>query len=159
MESGVDRESKLNALLERMTKIMYILSKILDRHEADTDIDYLEQPMLSPNQTQTQPLQDIYNKKNMYDEQDYSENNEEYCQESPESLHLSCIMLLRDLYDQTAIAKSEQCFEETISLLGNTEPEIEENPQGLPEHTSKDPLREAQEDIQPQNQPTQEKED
>ena len=69
-----------------------------------------------PDQTQTQPLQDIYNKKNMYDEQGYRANNEEGCQESPDSIPLSCIALLRELYDQNANAKSEQCFEETIIL-------------------------------------------
>ena len=149
------------------------------------------------------------------DEQGYVEKNEEGCLEIPNCLPLSCIMLLRDLYDQNANTNSEQCFEETSSHLEKIEPkieeksthigtlplcynsfqilkgewhpdsvtktihgpqtnhhkdqeeffksgkyqEIEENPQIFPASTSKDPLGEAQEDIQPQNQSTQEKED
>ena len=122
----MDREAKLDTLLDIMEKMMYILDERLDRHEVDMDIDYPEQPMLSPNQTKTQPLQDIYNKKNMYDEKGYRENNEERCQESPDSIPLSCIMLLRELYDQNVNEKSEQFFEEIVSLLGNTEPKLEE---------------------------------
>ena len=41
----MDREAKLNKLLDLIGKIVYILDKILDRHEVDTDIDSLEQPM------------------------------------------------------------------------------------------------------------------
>ena len=126
MDPGIDKEAKLNTLLDLIGKIVYILDKKLERHEANTDVDYPEQPMLYPDQKQTQTLQDIKNKQNIYDEQDYRENNEEGCQESPDNLPLSCIALLRELYNQNANAKSDQCFEETISLLGNTEPKIEE---------------------------------
>ena len=86
MDPSIDREAKLDTLFDIMEKMMYILDKRLDRHEADTYIDYPEQPMISPNQTQNQPLQDIYIKQNMYDEQGDRENNEEGCQESPDSL-------------------------------------------------------------------------
>ena len=154
MESSIDREDKLDTLLDLIGKMMYILDKKLERHEADTDVDYPEQPMSSLDQKQTQPLKDINNKQNMYDEQDYRENNEECCQESPDSMPLSFIALLREIYDQNENTKSEQYFEETITLLGDTKLEIEEVPQSYPASTSRDSLREAQEDIQPENQPT-----
>ena len=48
MESGLDREAKLNTLLDLIGKIVYIIDKILDRHEVDTDVDYPEQPMPFP---------------------------------------------------------------------------------------------------------------
>ena len=76
MNPSIDREAKINTLLNLIGKIVYILDKILDRHEVDTDVDYPEQLMPFLDQTQTQPLQDINNKQNMYDEQDYKENNE-----------------------------------------------------------------------------------
>ena len=79
MDPSIDREAKLNKLLDLIGKIVYILDKRLDMHEVDTDVDYPEQPMPFPDQTQTQPIQDINNKHNMYDEQDYRENNEKYC--------------------------------------------------------------------------------
>ena len=115
MESSMDREAKLDKLLDIVAKMMYILDKKRERHEANTNIDYLEQPIPSPCQKKTQPLQDKNNKRNMYDELDYRENNEECCQESPDSIPLSCIMLLRELYNQNANSKRDQCFEETTS--------------------------------------------
>ena len=131
----IDRDAKLDTLLDIMEKMMYILDKILDRHEVDIDVDYLEQLMPFPDQTQTQPLQDIYNKKNMYNEQDHRGNNEEGCQESPDSLPLSCIVLLRELYNQASNINKEQCPEETISHLELTKSEIGEEttqPESLP---------------------------
>ena len=62
----------------------------------------------------------------MYDEQNHRENNEECCQEGPNSIPLSCIELLRELYNQNVNAKNEQGSEETIGHLGDTKSEIEE---------------------------------
>ena len=140
----------------------------------------------------------------------------EGCQEILDCLPITCVLLLRNIYEQNENTDSEQCFEETSSHLENTEPEIEEksthigtlplcynsfqilkgewhpdnivetthepyiqsdchenheelfeteidqekeeNPQSFPASTSNDSLEEAQEDIQPQNQAIQEKE-
>ena len=87
MESSIDREAKLDTLLDMIGKIMYILYKKLERHETDIDVDYIEQPTFFPNQEQNQPLQDLDNEQDMYndqdfienDEQNYMENNEEVC--------------------------------------------------------------------------------
>ena len=47
----MDREAKINTLLDLIGKIVYILDKILERHEDDMDVYYPEQPMLFPDQT------------------------------------------------------------------------------------------------------------
>ena len=73
----MDREAKLNTLLDLIRKIVYILDKILDRHEVDTDVDYPEQPMFFPDQIQTQPLQDLDNEKHIDDDQDFIEEGEQ----------------------------------------------------------------------------------
>ena len=62
----------------------------------------------------------------MYDEKDYRENNEKCCQEGTDCLPIPCVLLLRELYEQTANTKSEQNFEETISHLENTISKLEE---------------------------------
>ena len=85
MDLSMDREAKLNTLLNLIGKIVYILDKKLERHEDDIDVDYPEKPMLFPDQTQTQPLQKLDNNKYIDDdqefikegEQDYRENNKE----------------------------------------------------------------------------------
>ena len=45
MDPSIDREEKLDTLLDIMEKMMYILDKRLDRHEVDIDVDYPEQPI------------------------------------------------------------------------------------------------------------------
>ena len=62
----------------------------------------------------------------MYDEKNHIKNNEECCQEGPNNIPLSCIALLREIYNQNANDKSEQGSEETIGHLGDTKSEIEE---------------------------------
>ena len=133
MDPSIDREAKLNTLLDLIGKIVYILDKGLDRHEDDIDVDYPEKPMLFPDQTRTQLLQDLDNEKYIDDDQDfieddekgYRENNEEGCQEIPDCLPISCNMLLRELHNWISKNNSEQCFEETSSHLENAEFDVE----------------------------------
>ena len=42
MESSIDREAKLDTLLDIIEKMVYILDRRLDRYEADTNDDYPE---------------------------------------------------------------------------------------------------------------------
>ena len=67
----MDREAKLNTLLDLIGKIVHILDKILGKHEDDIDVDYPEQPMFFPYQTQTQPLEYLDNEKYIDDDQDF----------------------------------------------------------------------------------------
>ena len=46
----MDREAKLNTLLDPIGKIVYILDKRLGKHEDDIDVDYPEQPVFFPDQ-------------------------------------------------------------------------------------------------------------
>ena len=69
--------------------------------------------------------QDLDNEKDMYDNQDFIEDDEEGCQEIPDCLPITWVLLLRDLYEQNANTNSEQCFEETSSHLENTESDVE----------------------------------
>ena len=111
---------------------MYMLDKRIEWNEANLNIDDLEKPMLFPDQTQSQPLQDINNKQKMYDEKDY---NEEDCQEGFDCLPLTYIALLTKICNQNVNVKSEQCPEENISHLGLTKSEIGEEttqPESLP---------------------------
>ena len=70
---------------------MYMLEKGMDRYEANLNIDDLEQPMLFPDQEQTQLLQDLDNEQDMYDDQDFIEDDEEGCQEIPDFLPITCV--------------------------------------------------------------------
>ena len=127
-----------------MEKMLHMFGKIMDRYVANLNIDDLKQPMLFPGQDQTQPLQDLDNEQDMYDDQDfieddeqgYKENNEEGCQEIPGCLPISCTMLLRELHNQVSKTDSEQCFEETSSHLENAESDVE----GEPTHIRTPPL-------------------
>ena len=47
-EKITSSELKLEMLTDTINKIVYILDKKLERHEANTDVDYLEQPMSFP---------------------------------------------------------------------------------------------------------------
>ena len=40
MDPSIDREAKLNKLLDLIEKIVYILDKTLEKHEDDIDVDY-----------------------------------------------------------------------------------------------------------------------
>ena len=71
MDPSIDREAKLNTLLDLFGKVVYIIDKKLERHDVDTDVDYPKQPMPFPDQTQTQQLQDLDNEQEMYDDQDF----------------------------------------------------------------------------------------
>ena len=63
MESSMERETKLEKLLDIIEKMMYILDRRLDSYEVNTNDDYLEQPMLIYKQEQTQ---DLDNEQDMY---------------------------------------------------------------------------------------------
>ena len=78
----MDREAKINTLLDLIGKMVYILDKRLDRHEVDIDFDYPEQPMFFPDQTQTQPLQDLDNEQYIDDDQDFIKEGEKYYREN-----------------------------------------------------------------------------
>ena len=83
----MDREAKLNTLLNLIGKIVYILDKILERHEDDIDVDYLEQPMFFPDQMKIKPLQDLDNEKYIDDDQDFIEEGEQdYREKNKEKL-------------------------------------------------------------------------
>ena len=77
MDSDIDPREKL---LAKMEKMVYMFGKIMDRYEANLNIGDLEQPMLFPDQEQNQPLQDLDNEQDMYDDQDFIEDDEEGCQ-------------------------------------------------------------------------------
>ena len=117
MDFSIDPKVKRLAMMEKM---VYMFEKIMDRYEANLNIGDLEQPMLFPDQEQTQPLQDLD------DEQDFKENNEEYCQEGIDCLPIPCVLLLKELYEQAANINKEQYFEETVSHLELTKSEIGE---------------------------------
>ena len=91
MDPSIDREAKINTLLDLFGKIVYILDKKLERHEVDTNVDYPEHPMPFPDQTQTQQIQDLDNEQEMYDDQDFIEDDEEGCQEIPDCLPITCV--------------------------------------------------------------------
>ena len=70
------RENNEEKLLIMMEKMMYILGKRIERCEANLNIVDLEQPMSFPDQTQAQSPQDLDNEQDMYDDQDFMEDNE-----------------------------------------------------------------------------------
>ena len=50
----MDRESKLNALLDKMKRVMSMFGEqIVERYGASLNVDYLEQRMIFPEQEQT----------------------------------------------------------------------------------------------------------
>ena len=81
MDSDIDPRAKWLAMMEKM---LYMFGKIMDRYEANLNIDDLEQPMLFSNQEQTQPLQDLDNEQDMYDDQDFIEDDEQGYKENNE---------------------------------------------------------------------------
>lgn len=97
--------------------------------------------MPSPEQEQTQ---DLDNEQDMYDTQESVEDEEEGNQELPNFLPMPCVTLIKEYQDLLAKADRESCLEETQGHLKEAEPNVEE---------------EAQRNIQPPNQLTQEKED
>ena len=68
MDLDIDPEDQHMLMME---KLMYILGRSVDRFMANLNIGDPEQHMPFPKQTQTLPLQ------GMYDEQDYRESNQE----------------------------------------------------------------------------------
>ena len=55
----MDREEKLDALLDRLNKMVNMFGEIIVKvYEANlkTNVDHLEQPMLLPEQEQAQPI-------------------------------------------------------------------------------------------------------
>ena len=184
----MDREAKLDALWDRMARMMNILGeKMLEMYEANlnANIDYLEEPMLLPKQEKTQGLD---NEQDMFDAQESIEEEEEGDLELIDCLPISCAMLTREYHDLMAKADRERCFEETRDHIEDAESDVEEetthgpliltechhdheesfeterdqetseNTQGFPTSTTEDILEEAQEDIRPPNQLIQETE-
>ena len=80
----------------------------------------------------------------MYDAHESIEDEEESDQEPPDFLPMSCFMLTREDQDLIAKANRECHFEKTRDHIEEEKFDVEE---------------EAQEKIQPPNQPTQEQED
>ena len=68
MDLDIDPEDKHMIMME---KLMYMVGRMVDRFMANINIGDPEQHMPFPEKTKTLPLQD------MYDEQDYRENNQE----------------------------------------------------------------------------------
>ena len=93
----MDREEKLNALWDKMTRVVNMFGEIIvKRYEASLNVDYLEQPMLFPDQDQTQ---DLDNEKYMYDAQESIEDEEEGDHGLLDCLPISCTMLIREFHD------------------------------------------------------------
>lgn len=123
MDPRIDRETKLNALLDRMTRVLNIFGEVIvKRYEASLNFDYLELPMLLREQEQTQ---DLDNEQDMYDAQESIEDEEEGDQEIPDFLPISCIMLIREYHDQIEKANRERCFGETRNYLEDAESDVE----------------------------------
>ena len=94
MDSDIYPREKRLAMMEKM---LYMFGKIMDRYEANLNIYDLEQAMLFSDQEQTLPLKYLDNEQDMYDDQYFIEDDEEGCQEIPDFLPITCVLLLRDL--------------------------------------------------------------
>ena len=88
--------------------------------------------------------QDLGNEQDIYDAQESIEDEEESDQELPDCSPMSCVMLTREYQDLIAMANRECCFEETRDHIEDAESDVEE---------------EAQEEILPPSQLTQEEDD
>ena len=120
-EKLISTETKLERLTETANNMMH---KMGIKDEAGTT--YSNEPTPFPQEKQTQSLQDISNKKGMYDEKDYQQDDEEDYQEGTSYLPTPCDSLIREHYKQTEKEKSEQYFGKTISHQGNTNSEMED---------------------------------
>ena len=109
----MDREAKLDYLSDRFARVVNIFGEIMVKvYEANlnTNVDYPEWTMPFPKQQKTQ---DLDNEQDMYDAQEYIEDEEEGDQELLDCLTISCTMLNREYHDLMAKANRECCFEET----------------------------------------------
>ena len=91
----MDRDTKYAALYNKVCRITEMFGKVLETYMADmnADDDYLEQPMSSSEQEQTQSRGD---EQDMYDAQEYIEDEAGSDQELPDCLPMSCVTLTRD---------------------------------------------------------------
>ena len=106
----MDREAKLDALADGLTRIVNMFGEVVMKmYEVNLNAndDYLEQLMPLPEQEQTQ---DLDNGKDMYDALKSIEYEEENDQETPDLLSTSCTMLTREYHDLMAKANRERCF-------------------------------------------------
>ena len=139
----MDRDTKYDALYDKLCEITEIFGKVLERHMANMNAndDYSEQPMPSPEQEKTQ---DLDNEQDTYDTQESVEDEEEGNQELPDCLPMPCVTLTKEYQDLLAKADRESGLEEAYDYMEEAESDMEE---------------EVQEDITPPNQLIQEKED
>ena len=139
----MDRDAKYNALYNKVCRIIEMFGEVLERYMADMNAydEYLEHPMSSPEQEQTQDRED---EQDMYDAQESVEDEEVSDQELPDRLPMSCVTLTREYQDLLAKADRESCLEETGDYIAEAESDTEE---------------EAQEEILPPSQLMQEEED
>ena len=174
------RDPKYDALEDQLYELTETFGKVLEMFMASLNAndDYLERPMPLPEQEQTQDLED---EKDMYDAQEYVEDEEESDQELPDCLPVSCGTLTKEYQDLIAKANRECCFEETRDHIEDAESDVEEetihepyslteyhqvhedwseserdqetseDPQDFTASTTEDILEEFQEDILPPN--------
>ena len=134
MNPSIDREAKLNSLSDRFTRVVNMFGEVMVKMykaNLNTNVDYLEQPMLLPEQEQAQHIQDLDNEKYMCDAQESIEDEEEGDQELFDCLPISYTVMIREYYDLMAKANKERCFEETSNHLEDAKSDVEEEPAHL----------------------------
>ena len=131
MDPSMNREAKLDMLIDTFSKLMHLLDRKGEKHKVQVGAIYSKKPTLFPLEEQTQSLQDKKNKQNMHDEKDCKEESEEGCQVGTSYFPTSCASLLREHYEQVANKNREECSKESINHLEITKSEMEEESKPL----------------------------
>ena len=121
----MDKDAKYNALYDKLCGITEMFVKVLEMYMANmnADDDYLEHPMSSSEQEQTQDRED---EQDMYDAQESVEDEEESDQELPDCVPMPCVTLTREYQNLIAKVNGERCLEETSGHTEEAESDEEE---------------------------------